>query len=125
MLNKLIALDLAPQGGFKGPGDKGLLADPGNGIDILAKFISSTIGLMTIIAIIWFIFNIFIGAIGIINAGGDKENLATSRKKILNSIYGLIVVVASIFIINLIGFILGFTNILDIGAMFNLITGGN
>lgn len=123
MMKYLAQIDIAPKGGFTGPGDKGLLANPGNGIDTFVRFISSAVGLMTLIAAIWFVFNFFIGAIGIISAGGDKAALENSRKKILTSITGLVIVVAAIFIVNLVGFLLGFQNILDIGSMFNLITG--
>jgi hypothetical protein len=122
---KQIAIDLFPPGGFTGAGKegKGLLAPlgTGNGIDIFAKFISSTIGLLTIIAIIWFIFNFFMGAIGIISAGSNKEALENSRKKIVNSIIGLVVVVAAIFIIKLIGFLIGIPDILNLQSLFTKI----
>lgn len=122
MTNKLAQIRLAPDGGFTSPG-QGPLANPGNGIDTFAKFMSSAIGLMTIIAIIWFVFTFFIGAVGMIGAGSDKQALESSRKKIITGVTGLVVVVAAIFIIKLIGFLLGFPNILDIGSMFALVTG--
>ena len=115
---KKIAIDLAPPGGFTGPGDKGLLAVPGTGIGIFTKFISSAIGLMTIIAIIWFIFTFFIGAIGMITSGSDKQALESSRKKIINGIIGLVVTIAAIFVILLIGYLLGFEDILNLEDLF-------
>jgi len=118
---KKIAIDLAPPGGFTGPGDKGLLAAPSTGIGIFTKFLSSAIGLMTIIAIIWFIFTFFIGAIGMITAGSDKQALESSRKKIVNGIIGLVVTLAAIFVIRLIGFLLGFDDILNLEKMFGAI----
>lgn len=106
-------------GEFKG---FGALGNPtGTGIEIFSKFISSVIGLMTIIAIIWFVFVFFIGAIGIITAGGDKQALEGARKKIITALTGIVVVVAAIFLIKLVGFLIGIPNILDINALFTQI----
>ena len=120
---KQLALSIAPNGGFSGAlNGKGLLAAPGNGIDIFAKFISSTIGLLTIIAVIWFVFTFITGAIGMIGAGSDKAAIENSRKKIINGITGLVVTLIAIFIISLIGYLLGFSNILDLKAMYCSVT---
>ncbi|HET7098621.1 MAG TPA: hypothetical protein VFI61_00065 [Patescibacteria group bacterium] len=109
-------------GSFKGLGT-GPLANPGtSGIEIFSKFVSSAIGLMTIIAIVWFVFTFFMGAFGIISAGGDKQAMEGARKKISSGIIGLVVVIAAIFIIKLIGFLLGIPNILNITQLFGQIT---
>lgn len=106
-------------GTFKGFGN---LGNPtGSGIDTFSKFISSVVGLMTIVAIIWFVFVFFTGAIGIITAGGDKQALEGARKKIYTGIIGIVVVIAAMFIIKLIGFLIGIPNILDINALFTQI----
>jgi hypothetical protein len=100
----------------------GPLGNPGgDGVPIFAKFISSAVGLMTIIAIIWFVFTFFLGAIGIIGAGSDKQALESSRKKIVTGIIGLIVTIAAIFIIRLIGTIFGI-NFLDLQGLFAQLT---
>lgn len=123
-MNNLAAdIPIGPPGGFTGAKDgAGLLANPGTGIELFANFISSTVGLMTIIAIIWFVFVFITGAIGIIGAGSDKNALEGSRKKIVTGVIGLVVTIAAIFIINLIGYLLGFSNILDINTMLNSLT---
>ena len=101
-------IDFGRQTGF------GPLGNPqGSGIGTFSTFLSSAIGLMTIIAIIWFIFVFFIGAIGIITSGSDKQGLETSRKKITMGITGLVVTVAAVFIIDLIGVILGFGDLVQ------------
>ncbi len=91
-----------------------------SGINTFSNFISSTVGLMTIIAIIWFVFTFMIGAIGIISAGGDKQALESSRKKIITGIIGLTVVIVALFVIQLIGTLLGI-DILNLPALFNQI----
>ena len=117
----LADIDLAPQGGFKGFGPLGFETAAGSPIQVFAKFISSAVGLMTIVAIIWFIFTFFIGAIGIITAGSDKQALESSRKKIAMGLTGFVVVIVSIFIIRFIGTLLGIPQILDLSGMYELL----
>lgn len=121
-MNYLSQIDIAPEGGFSGIGEGTLQNFEGSGISAFSKFISSTIGLMTIIAIIWFIFTFFTGAISLISAGGDKASLEAGRKKIINGIIGLVVTIAAIFIIRLVGFLLGFDDILNIESLFENLT---
>jgi len=106
---------------FRGFGKLGLEGESGEGaIDTFAKFISSTIGLLTIIAIIWFIFVLFTGAMGMIGAGGDKTALETSRKRITTGLVGLVVVILGIFIVDLVGTLIGIP-VLNLRELFNLI----
>jgi len=124
MKNLTADIQIAPQDGFRGFGPLGLEGElPTNADLVFTKFINTTIGLMTIIAIIWFIFNFIIGAIGIIKSGGDKEHLETARKKIQYSIYGIVVVVAATFIIKLIGFLIGIPDVLNFVSLFSVLTG--
>ena len=108
---------------FRGFGQLGLKEDPtGEGaLGIFSKFISSTIGLLTIIAIIWFVFVLISGAIGMIGAGGDKATLESSRKRITSGLIGLVVVVAGLFIVDLVGSIIGIPNILNLEELFSQI----
>ena len=119
MMNKLMAdnIPLSPDTGFEGFGPLG--QDVGSGIGVFTKFISSVIGLMTIIAFIWFVFVFVTGAISIIGAGGDKQALETAKKKITTGIIGIVVTVAAIFIIDIIGGLIGIPNILDLGTLFS------
>ena len=116
MTNKLAALDL---GRFVGLGTLGSPSatqqDPG--ASALANFISTVIGVMTIIAFIWFIFQLFIGAVGWLSSGGDKARLQEAQKKITTSIIGLTIVISAIFLIKIIGVIFG----IDILAIQDLI----
>jgi hypothetical protein len=89
-------------------------------VSTFSKFISSTVGLLTIVAFIWFVFIFITGAIGIISSGGDKQALEAARKRIINGLIGVVVVIGAISIISLIGFLLGI-DILNIPALFNQI----
>lgn len=108
-------------GTFKGFGPLG--TPQGTGIDIFSTIISSAIGVMTIVAFIWFVFQFIIGAIGIMTAGGDKQKLEGSRTKIVNGIIGLVVVIMAIAIISLIGFLFNIP-FLNLPSLFNQISGG-
>lgn len=120
-MNTLAQVNLSPTGGFTGFGK---LASPGtSGISLFAGMITTTIGVLTLVAIIWFVFNFIVGAIGIISSGGDKQKLETARNKVTYSVIGLIAVIAAIFIVELIGFLLGFPNILDLNALFTAVAG--
>lgn len=104
--------------GFQGFGKLGLEnANASQSGYIFAEIISSTIGIITIVAIIWFTIQLLIGAVSIISSGGDKSKNEAARAKITSALTGLIVVIAGVFITNLVGTLLGFPNILDIGQL--------
>lgn len=121
---KLLAIDLFPPGGFKGFGPLGLENKEAFQAGIVfTKFLSSTIGLMSIIAIIWFIFLLITGGYGYMTAGGDKAKIEKSQKTITNGIVGLAITVFAIFIVKFIGSLLGIDLILNITTMLDVITG--
>lgn len=111
-MNKLIAdINLAPPGGFQGPGP---LGNPGaNAPTLFSQTLSKIIGVLTVVSFIWFTFQFVFGAIRIVTSGGDKAALEGARKQITTGIIGVVVVVAAIFIVSLIGTLLGIPNILN------------
>jgi len=116
------SIPLGPKGGFRGFGSLGLEnMDASSALGVFTNFLSTTIGLMTIIAIIWFVFTFITGAIGIITSGGDKTALESARKKITTGIIGLVVVIAALFLIDLLGNLIGIKTILDVGYWFGQI----
>jgi uncharacterized membrane protein len=118
-MNKLLAIEGSPIGSpFSGIGILGNPNDKG-AVTLFASFISATIGLMTIIAVIWFIFVLITGAISIISAGGDKQALENAQKRITTGLIGLVVVVAGIFLVDLVGRLIGIENILNIKDLVN------
>lgn len=86
------------------------------------SILSSIIGVITVIGFIWFIFLVITGAIGIMSAGGDKQGLESARKKLTSGLIGLAVLIAAIFIIGLIGMIMGVPGILNISDLINNIS---
>jgi hypothetical protein len=112
-MNKLADLDV---GEIRGLGPLGLKDDP-TGISASSRFttfITTLIGVMTLIAIIWFIIQFLIGAVGILASSGDKGKVAEAKGKITYAVIGLIVVIAAIFFIGLVGEVLGIPSILNL-----------
>lgn len=120
MMTKIAQINLYDGNGFVGFGPLGLEQNQ-DGVSTFARVISSAIGLITIIGIIWVVIIIVTGAIGIITSGGDKNSLENAKKKISNGIIGLVILVSSLFILTLIGKFLGLTSILDIKTLFELL----
>lgn len=114
-------IDLAPDEGFFGFGKLGLEGG-GDAPSIFNSFLSGAIGLMTIVAAIWFVFLFISGAIGMMTAGGDKAAMEGARKRIVNGLIGLTVVIAAIFVVGLFGTLLGFDLILNPAEFINNFT---
>jgi len=85
--------------------------------------ISSIIGFLTVIAAIWFLFQLVIGGIGWMSASGEAKKITEARERITNAFIGLIIVVAAWGVLALAGQFFGvdFT-IPDPGAMLNTFT---
>jgi len=80
----------------------------GSAAGVFTDIISRIIGVMTIIAGIWFIFQFIIGAYSYMVAGGDQQKMTNATKKITSALIGLIIIVAAYAIISLLGTLLGF-----------------
>lgn len=104
MKNLLSAINLAPNGGYTGPGALGNPA--GQEGALFDKVISTTIGLLTSIIFIWFAINFLIAALGWITAGNDKGKVEEARGKLTNNLIGLVITIAAMFIVEFMGSIL-------------------
>jgi hypothetical protein len=98
-------------GGNIGGDGVGPYSDPGSsgtGIFIqLSTIISNILGLLTIIAGLWFGFRLFMGAFLWLTSGGDKGKLEEARNQIIHAFIGLIIVVAAWAIISVVGLVFG------------------
>lgn len=91
-------------------------------LGLLNKVLSILIGIITGIAFIYFIFLFFAGALSWTSSGGDPKSIEKAQKQISTAIIGLIVVVAAIFISQLLGSILGFDILNPLGFIVNIWT---
>ena len=86
----------------------GLFETIGEAAGTFNKIISNIIGVMTISAGIWFIFQFIIGAYGWLAAGAEQQSIQQAQQRITNAVMGLVIVVAAYALIALLGSILGF-----------------
>jgi len=89
---------------------------PSSSPGIFNTFLSNIIGLLTVVGGIWFFFVLMSGAIMWIGAGGDKAKLIEARQRIFMGLIGITLIVAAVFIADIVGGILGF-DIMDPGGM--------
>lgn len=116
-------IKLYDNNGFKGFGRYGLENFSSSSAGTLfGNFISRAVGVITIVAIIWFVFILVTGAIGIIGSGGDKQGLESSKKKIYTGLIGIVVLVSALFIARLVGAFLGIENFLSPALLIEQIT---
>lgn len=78
----------------------------------ISSVISSTIGIITVSAGIWFIFQFLVGGLNWATAAGDKQKLQDARARITNGFIGLLIVVAGWSILALAGQFFGLEHIL-------------
>ncbi len=118
-MNNLAQIRFYDNTNYSGFGPLGLEGKaPTEAPSIFATVISLTIGILTLVAIIWFVFTLITGAIGIITSGGDKSSLESSKKKISSGLIGLVVTIFSVMIIRLFGSFIGLGDILLFGDLF-------
>lgn len=84
------------------------LADnPCGALTKFADVMSMVVGLLTVIAGLYFVFTLITGALAWLTAGGDKMGTENAQKRITHGLVGLVIIIAAIFIIDIIGKILG------------------
>ncbi len=101
----------------EGPYGTGGAGSPGK----FTQALTSIVGVITLIAGIYFIFLLIFGGIEWMSSGGDKAKLASARSRLFSGVIGLTIVVAGIFIAEIVGNLVGLPNILDpAGIIANL-----
>jgi len=74
--------------------------------------ISAIIGLLTVAAVIWFLFQFTIGGISWMTAAGEKNKLTEARERLTNAFVGLVIVISGWAILALAGQFFGWTTII-------------
>lgn len=94
----------------------------GNGVTNLEKIINTSIGVLTLVAVIFFILNIIFAGYSFISSQGDEKKMVEARSKITNSVLGLLIVVIALGVGSLVAKLLGLNNILDLNQVFSTLT---
>jgi hypothetical protein len=114
IVNKLLADSVTYT--VSGPG-----LSPTDGVTattMLEKVISNLIGILTLVAVIYFIIQIILAGFGFMSSEGDEKKMEMNRSKLTNGVMGLFIVVIAVGIGSLIAKLLGLNNPLDINQMF-------
>ncbi len=99
---------------LEGPG---IQVEPDNSVSQLESIISNVIGVITIVAFIFFTFQIIFAGYAFISANGDEKKLETSRKKLTNGILGLTIVVVAYGLTAFIANLLGLDNVFSLQSL--------
>lgn len=126
-MNSLLAQAPSPQslGPIRGIGPLGLegvqerLGEKAT--ETFVNAISNIIGFLTAVAIIFFLFQFFLGAITWISAGGDKAKIEQARSKLTNALVGIVIVITALVLVSAVGALLG-VNILNFGIIIRDLT---
>jgi hypothetical protein len=82
-------------GGGLGPFGQNPASSGTTALTQITGVVSSVIGFMTVLAGIWFMFQLLIGGYEWISSGGDAKKLETARNRLSHAFIGLIIVVGS------------------------------
>ncbi len=100
-------------------------SDPGKNNTVAttlgSNLISTVVGVMTIIGIIYFLFQIIVAGYGMLSSEGDKKKIEDSRTRITQGLLGVVIIVMAVTLVSLVGTILGVPNILDLNAILTTI----
>jgi hypothetical protein len=108
---------------FEGIGTYGLQGQaPSNAPALFSGILTNIVGLITIVAGIWFMFLLITGGISWMASGGDKGKLAEARSRMITGVVGLTIVVAALFIAEILGSLVGLGDILNPTSYINRIS---
>jgi hypothetical protein len=102
-------------GNLQGPG---VVPQKGRIGDQIAETISTVIGILTILAIIWFMIEFVVSGFLLISSSGDQEKTAEAKKRLTQSLTGLVFVLGAIFLFTIISYIANF-DFLNVGQIIN------
>jgi len=108
--NNLLAYSLDPVG-----------VDPnGNATAAAERIISQIIGVLTIIAFIYFAIQMILAGYAYFTSEGDKGKIETARKRLTEGVLGAFIVVIALGLTALIASLAGIDNVFNLEAMFKI-----
>lgn len=91
-----------------GPFGKNPATSGTDAMNQITKVVSSVVGFLTIVASLWFLFQLLFGGYEWISSAGDTKKLTSARQRIMNGFFGLIIVIGAYAITAVIGQFLGY-----------------
>lgn len=94
-----------------------------DGVVELDNILSTVIGVLTIVAFIFFVLQIIFAGYAFISGQGDPKKIESARKRLTDGILGITIVVIAFGVTALLAKLTGISeNIFDLNTMFTLIT---
>lgn len=125
----MVLTDAQPLGPIGGPTNTGLgpfsnlfNSDKYAAAKDIVGGISSLIGFMTIVAAIWFLFQILFAGYQWITAGGEPKKLAEARDRIVHAFIGIVIVIAAWSLLAVVGQFFGFNSLVNPTDLINNLT---
>jgi hypothetical protein len=84
----------------------------------MEKIISNLIGILTIIAVIYFTIQVILAGYAYISAEGDPKSIDAARKRLTDGVLGLTIVIVAIGLASLIATIFGIDSAFVLGQVF-------
>ncbi|MFA6518222.1 MAG: hypothetical protein WCV93_01040 [Candidatus Shapirobacteria bacterium] len=117
MFNKLLAQIPHNNYGLSGPGQNP--NSPKTATSALELTVGRVIGILTVVAVIYFSIQIIFAGYAYISSEGDAKKAQDAKKRLTDGILGLFIVVVSLGLGALMAKLLGLENVLDLNSMFD------
>lgn len=111
--NKLLAVTYK----LTGPG----IVPTGDSTTQLEKIISGVIGVLTIVAFIYFAIQIILAGYSFVSSQGEASKLEAARNRLTNGILGIVVVVIAFGLTAFLANLLGIKNVFNLSGFINSI----
>ena len=122
LVSEVLAAKRSFGGTVEGLGSYGTGLSTGEAVGSkLNSMVSNLLGLITILAGLFFVLQFALGAMKWIQASGDQQKVQAAQKQLTNAALGLIIVVVAYFLIGILGVVLGF-DILNPGEVLQGLT---
>lgn len=92
------------------------------GVSNLEKIISSVIGILSVIAVIYFAIQIILAGYSFLSSQGDEKKLEVARTRLTNGILGLTIVIIALGVASLLASLLGIKDVFDLQTIFSRLT---
>ena len=91
---------------------------PGAYTNQFEKYLTTIIGVLTIVGVLWFTIQIILSGYAFMQSAGDPKKMEKAQQQVIQSVIGIIIVVGSTIFVGLILKILGLENVFNINQFF-------
>ena len=95
-------------GGGLGPFGQNPATSGTTALEQVTGAVSSVVGFMTVLAGIWFLFQLLVGGYEWISAGGDAKKLESARNRLSHGFFGLVIIIGAWALLGVTGQFLGY-----------------